>query len=455
MAKNQSPKIVTKKHLARLDRERRQTRIITGIAIGVILIVVLGIAYGLLNDTLFLNWRPAVTVNGESRSMHEFQVRVRVARQQLINQYMQYMQLAQMFGLDPSSDPQMSQSLNQITSSLDTPTTVGGQAMQDMVDDLLIRQYAKANGITVTADEVEKAAQAALNYYSSGTPTPTLTPTQLVYATLNATQEALITSTPTPTEGPTATLAPSMTPFPTATPNLTATKTPIPSLTPTATPYTLKGYQSQYQTALKNYSTLGLSDTEFRYIFFESGLYRDKVQAKVTADIKHSQEQVWARHILVADEATANNLYNQLTTGKADFATLASTDSIDTNTKSKGGDFGWFGKDSATIPSELLTAAFSMKIGETSKPIKTTSGYDILQVLGHEVRPLTDAEYQSAVSSAFTVWLQGQSTKSKVDINSAWVNYVPTTPTIAQAQARDAATSTAYVATQQAKNSGK
>jgi peptidyl-prolyl cis-trans isomerase D len=454
MAKNKSPKIVTKKHLARLDRERRQTRIITGIAIGVIVIVILGIAYGLLNDTLFLNWRPAVTVNGESRSIHEFQVRVRVARETLINQYMQYMQLAQMFGLDPSSDPQMSQSLNQITSSLDTPTTIGGQVMQDMVDDLLIRQYAKANGISVTADEVEQAAQKALNYYPSGTPMPTMTPTELVYATLDATQLALITATPTPTVGPTATLAPSMTPFPTATPDLTATKTPIPSITPTATPYTLQGYQSQYQTALKNYSTMGLNDTEFRYIFFESGLYRDKVQAKVTADITHSQEQVWVRHILVADEATANTVHNQLV-NNGDFASVAASSSIDSNTKGNGGDLGWIGKDSATIPTELLTAAFSMKVGEISNPISTSSGYDILQVLGHEVRPLTDAEYQSAVSGAFTAWLQAQSTKSKVDINSVWVNYVPTTPTIAQAQAYDAATSTAYVATYQAKSQGK
>ena len=454
MAKKQSPKIVTKKHLARLDRERRQTRIITGIAIGIIVIVVLGIAYGLLNDTLFLNWRPAVTVNGETRSLHEFQVRVRVAREQLIGQYMQYMQLAQMFGLDPTSDPQMSQSLNQITSSLDTPTTVGGQVMQDMVDDLLIRQYAKANGITVAADEVEKAAQAALNYYPSGTPTPTLTPTALVYATLDATQMALITPTFTPTFAPTATLAPTATPFPTATPNLTATKTPIPSVTPTATPYTLQGYQSQYQTALKNYSSFGLTASEFRYIFFESGLYRERVQAKITANITHSQEQVWARHILVADEATANNLYNELV-AKADFATLAADNSIDTATKTKGGDLGWFGKDSATIPTELITEAYSLKIGDYSKPIKTSSGYDIIQVLGHEVRPLTDQEYQSAVSGAFTTWLQEQSTKSKVVINSAWVNYVPTSPTIAEAQAKDNATATAYVATYQAKNSGK
>ena len=44
MAKNKSPKILTKKHLARQDRERRQIRLITGVAIGIIAIVFLSIA---------------------------------------------------------------------------------------------------------------------------------------------------------------------------------------------------------------------------------------------------------------------------------------------------------------------------------------------------------------------------------------------------------------------------
>ena len=193
MAKNKSPKVLTKKHLARQERERRQTRLITGIAIGIIAIVVLGIAYGLLNDTLFLNWRPAVTVNGESRSLHQFQAQVKVERQQLISQYMQYSQMAAMFGIDPTTDPQLSQTMTQITDELNTPSVIGQQAIDNMVHDLLIRQYAKANGITVSAADVEKAAQEALQYYQNGTPTPTLTPTPLVFSTLDATQFALIT----------------------------------------------------------------------------------------------------------------------------------------------------------------------------------------------------------------------------------------------------------------------
>jgi len=452
MAKNKSPKILTKKHLARQERERRQTRIITGVAIGIIAIVVLGIAYQLLNESLFLNWRPAVSVNGESRSLHDFQVQVRVTRQQLIGQYMQYTQLAQMFGMDPNSDPQMSQSLSQITQQLDTPSSIGGQAIDDMINDLLIRQYAKANGITVTAAEVEKAAQEALRYYQNGTPIPSTTPTEVVYSTLDATQLALMTPTlmPTPTE--TETPAPTTAVSPTPTPNLTSTATPIPSLVPSATPYTVKGYQDQYQKALRNYSALGLNNSEFRTIFFESGLYRDRVQAKITAYVTHQQEEVWARHILVADEATAKDISAQLAAG-ADFASLAAKYSIDTGSKDKGGDLGWFPR--GKMIAEFEKTAFSLKVGEISQPIKSTYGYHIIQVLGHEVRPLTQQEYTDAVTAAFTAWLQTQRASSKVVINNSWTNYVPKEPTLAQAQANDAATATSYVSTYQAKGGTK
>jgi peptidyl-prolyl cis-trans isomerase D len=452
MAKNKSQKILTKKHLARQDRERRQTRLITGIAIGIIAVVILGIAFGLLNDTLFLKLRPAITVNGESRSLHDFQVRVRVTRQQLINQYMQYMQLAQMFGMDPNNDPQMSQSLTQITQSLDSPSSLGQQAIDDMVNDLLIQQYAKANSIAVTSADVEKAAQEALRYYEKGTPTPSLTPTTLVYSTLDATQLALMTPTPMPTITETPTPAPTSTTAPTATLDLTSTATPVPSVTSTATPYTLQGYQQQYQDTLKSYSPLGLNDAEFRYIYFESGLYRDRVESKITANVAHQEDQVWARHILVTDEATAKDVRAQLSIG-ADFAALALKYSIDTGTKDKGGDLGWFAR--GKMVAEFEKSAFTLKVSQISEPIKSTYGYHIIQVLGHEKRPLTDKEYQDAVTAAFTAWLEGQRANSKVVINSAWNNYIPTSPTLAQAQANSAATSTAYVATYQAKNSTK
>jgi parvulin-like peptidyl-prolyl isomerase len=202
---------------------------------------------------------------------------------------------------------------------------------------------------------------------------------------------------------------------------------------------------------LKTYSSMGLNESEFRVIFFESGLYQDRVQAKVTANITHQQEQVWIRDILVTDKATADKMHTQLLAG-ADFGALASKNSIDSGSKDKGGDLGWFGRDTTTIPSEVVNAAFSLKIGDISQLIETTTGYHVFQVLGHEVRLLTDQEYQLAVSNAFTAWLKQQRTNSKVSINSGWTNYVPTSPTLAQAQANEAATSTAYVATYESKS---
>jgi len=455
MAKNKSPKILTKKHLARQEREQRQTRWITGISIGIIALVFLGIAFGLLNDTLFLNWRPAVTVNGESRSLHEFQVLVRVARQQLISQYMQDTQLAAMFGMDPTTDPQMSQTLSQITDELNTPSVLGQKTLDDMVHDLLIRQYAKANGIVVTAADVEKQSQEEFQYYKNGTPSPTVTPTTIVYSTLNPTQIALETPTLTPTIAPTITSAPTDTPSPTTTSNPASTATSVPSLTPTATPYTLKGYQNQYKTTFATYAALGLSEADFRYIFFETNLYRDRVQAKITANVPHSQDQVWVRVIELADEATANKVLASLLRPGGDFGVLAKENSIDTGSKASGGDLGWFGRDSTAVPSEIINTAFSYKVGAISQPIKTTTGYYIIQLLGHEVRPLTDAQYQIEVNNAFTAWLTQQRANSKVVIINNWANYVPTSPTLAQAQANQNATATAYVGTAQAQSTPK
>jgi peptidyl-prolyl cis-trans isomerase D len=268
----------------------------------------------------------------------------------------------------------------------------------------------------------------------------------LVYPTLDATQLAVMTATITPTT------APSFTPRPTLTPDLSATPTLVPSFTPTTTPYTLKGYQTSYEKTLKQYSPDGMTEAEFRKIYYENGLFQDRVKAKVTADVAHEQEQVWARHILVADEATANIVQAGLLSGQ-DFATLAAKYSVDTSTKDKGGDMGWQSKGAMTP--ELEAAAFSMNIGDISKPIKDTFGYHIIQVLGHEVRPLTDTQYQTAVTNAFNKWLTAQRTNAKIVINSSWTNYVPNSPTLAEAMAKDAATQTAYVATYQAQNSTK
>ena len=86
--------------------------------------------------------------------------------------------------------------------------------------------------------------------------------------------------------------------------------------------------------------------------------------------------QVRASHILVPSEREANRILEELRKGK-DFAETAKRHSSCPSGKS-GGDLGFFGK--GQMVKEFEDAAFSLKAGELSKPIKTRFGFHIIKV---------------------------------------------------------------------------
>lgn len=88
-------------------------------------------------------------------------------------------------------------------------------------------------------------------------------------------------------------------------------------------------------------------------------------------------EQVKARHILVKDEKAAKDIEKELA-GGADFAELAKAKSEDPGSKDKGGDLGYFGR--GVMDPAFEKAAFSLEIGETSTPVKSSFGYHIIRV---------------------------------------------------------------------------
>ncbi|MCR4402240.1 MAG: peptidylprolyl isomerase [Firmicutes bacterium] len=88
-------------------------------------------------------------------------------------------------------------------------------------------------------------------------------------------------------------------------------------------------------------------------------------------------EEVKARHILVKDEKTANEIRKELA-GGADFAELAKAKSEDPGSKDKGGDLGYFQRGAMDPAFEKV--AFELKIGETSGPVKSSFGYHIIRV---------------------------------------------------------------------------
>ena len=429
MAKPSStPKIVTKKHIARLERERRQVNLIRAIAIGGILIVVFLLVYGYLNLNVFQLRKPVAEVNGDIIMTGNWQERVRFQRVNLLNQLNLYQFYQQNFGMDTSQQQQ------EVSFYLQSPETLGQQVLDQMIDEALIRQEAEKRGISVSAEEVQNEIEGAYGFFPGGTPTPTITPTEFLTPTLSAEQLTIYPSTSTPTEPPTSTPAPTNTPDRSVTKTPTATAAPptptfVPELpTATATPYTEEGFKEEYSKALKEFKSYNVSEATFRSVY-ENQLLRKKLLDVMGADVPLTEEQVWARHILVDDEAKAKSIRTRLLRG-ADFAELARENSKDTGSGAAGGDLGWSLR--SKFVTEFADAAFSQPIGEIGEPVKTEFGYHIIQVIDRQERPLTASEYQQKLETTLTDWL----TKARADATEAgtlktydtWKTIVPTEP---------------------------
>ncbi|MGH2522445.1 MAG: peptidylprolyl isomerase [Anaerolineales bacterium] len=436
MSKTKSaPAAPTRKQLSRAARERRQEQYIR-IGVAVIAVIVLGLlGFGLVDQAVIQPRQPVARVNGAAISTAEFQKMVRYQRFQLLSQYAQFAQAAELFGSDPQTQQYFQGQQQQIVSQLTDSQSLGQQAINTLVEDRLIRQEAARRGITVSAEEVEAKIRELFEFFPNGTPTPTLTPSPFptdVPPTVDPTRAAQWT--PTPTLTPTATFTP------------TATPTPGPTDTPrpTATAYTLEGYNQLVTTYTTNLKTqANLAEADFRY-FIESELYRDKLIAAFGAEAPLIEDQVHARHILVSSSDTDTE--EQKTAARAkidevaaklkageDWTALAAQYSEDSSAQT-GGDLGWHGHD--YFVQEFSDAAFNLSVGATSDPVKTQFGWHIIQVLGREERSLTPAQLEDKRQQAFQTWLDSQKATDPatgqptnyVIYDAVWQDRVPTEP---------------------------
>lgn len=424
MAKNPKQPIQTKKHLARMERERRQQRyILIGIIITVVAVVGV-IAFGFINERVLKARQPVAIVNGDRINTDEFETRVRYNRQQLIGNAISSYQIAQLFGDSPQTQASFVSQISNIQSQL-SPLVVGQQTLDQLVDEALIRQEAQRRGISVTEQEVEEEIQNELGFFPGGTPTATPTQDAMPTSTLSPLQLTLVP--------PTATALPTQVITPTATPTQTATATLVPTITPTRAPtatptaFTQELFDEQYKQTIDGLNTaINFNENDLKRLI-ESVLLRQKVLEAVLEekDISQTQEQVWARHILVPDEALAQIVLERLNAGE-DWSALAAELSTDESNKNQGGDLGWFGRG-RMVP-EFEDAAFSLDIGEISQPVQTSFGYHIIQVLGREDRQISQTDYENLREQTFTDWLQELRDASQIEIRDIWQERVPTEP---------------------------
>lgn len=449
MAKENSgntPKVLTKKHLAKMEKERRQNKILLFGIIAVIVVIVGLIVFGVLNNTVFKNNKTVAKVGDTKISVLQFQHRVSYDRFQLVQTFTQYASsyFASFFQTQ----------LISIQDQLDNYVQFGSDTLDTMMGEAALVQKAKSMGITVTDADVEAEIQNNLAFYPNGTPTPVVPTATITYyptSTLTDLQKSLSIHTPTataaPTETPiaaatvtaalnaegtplataesataTATLVP-----PTATPTVDLTPTVTATITPTATEYTEAGFKGLYATVVSNISTnTSFTEAELRN-YVRTVLIERKIFAEVSKTVTPEQDMVWARHILVATKQQADEIESLLKAG-GDWSALAAQYSTDTSNNTTDGNLGWFAK--GVMDKAFEDVAFSMEIGATSDPVSTKFGYHIIQVLGHEVRQLTSDELSAAQTAAYKKFIEDAKTEFNAKKYDVWASVVPSTPEI-------------------------
>ena len=427
--------VLHKKHVARLQREQQQSRMILYAFVGILAAVVLLLVYGYLDINYFQLQKPVAKVGDTEILASQFEPRVRMQRQQILAQYNQYAQYGQLFGMDVQTQ------LTQLETQLNSTETIGQSVLDQMINEQLIRLEAAKRGITVSDAELNEAKQSSFAFFPNGSPTPTVTPTEVTLPEVPAEAYKVVTKTPLPTatleftvtpEGTTgtteatATAQPSATPTATLEPIPTATQGPTATASPTATPYTLEGFNTQFSDAQERMQKLGLKEKDYLE-FFDLQVLERKLLDDLTAELPRVEKQVWARHILVADEVTALTVIERLNNGE-DFAVLAKELSTDTGSAQNGGDLGWFG--SGAMVAEFETAAFALENpGDyTTTPVASDFGFHIIQLIAKQDRPLTAEQYDAAKNKVFSEWLTAAREEYGVETFDIWKQHVPTEP---------------------------
>jgi parvulin-like peptidyl-prolyl isomerase len=426
MARRRGPSFTSRKHLARAQREQLITRYLTIGTVVILGLVVVLIGYGVVSENFITPRQPVAEVNGVTIFVGDLETRVKYNRQTLVNQYIGTFNQVSQFAGQPQLIGFFTEQLTQIELQLDNTTFLGQEALNNLIDEEVVRQKAEEMGISLSEEEIDIAVEEAFGFFAAGTPVPTATLPPLPTATLSAEQLALVSPTPSPTIAPTST------------PDAEATATPAeseenaeptPTLAPTLVPteFTRELFETNRQQIIDSYDqAIGFGGDELRDLITIQEIQR-RIFEEVTADLPTEEEQVWARHILVEDQETAEEVLERLADGD-DWSELTAEYSTDESNKNRGGDLGWFGSGRMVEPFE--TTAFALEFGEISEPVETTFGWHIIQLLGRENRSLSAAELQTRQAQEYESWLAEVRTSAEIEIFDIWTQYVPTEPTI-------------------------
>lgn len=335
-----------RRQLSKWQREQRMRQAIFATAASLAFIVVAVLGYGLWRELIARGNETVAVVYGEQITARQL---VEAVRPQLA--FLDRM-IAQGSDLDEATVGQLRLERERL------PQTV----LDNIVEERVVREEARRRGITVSPQEIQDRVNQEV-------------------AAARAAQQPAPGPTPSSDSPSAATDAPSATP------------TPVPTLSE-------QDFPSAYEQFLRDRD---ITDEAFRDAV-ATVILREKLRDAIGQTVPGSGEQVRARHILVSTEEQARDLVSRLESG-ASFDELARTESIDSSTKDRGGDLGWFPR--GIQARDLEKAAFEAEVGKTDV-VKTFQGWHVLQVLEHvQDRPLDPAQLDTLRQRAYSEWLTG------------------------------------------------
>ena len=396
------------------EQQMRRIRLGAYIVGGLLLLVLL---VGLVNEFLIVPNRAVAVVNGEEISLSQWRDRVTYERAQRIvfleNQYEAFegnVGIIQQFA---------GQSINDLLDS----EGLGQAVLNQMVDEVVIRQAAQERGISVSEADIDTYIGESFNYFNGESPTPFPTAT------------ATIMPTPSLTPIPTAVITevvPTNTPFPTATIGPTATPRP------TATPVSEEAFQTDLNDLVSSLTALGAKESVYRSVV-AAQLYREQLADALAEEqsLPQEAEQVNLFQISTTVEADAQELlamveaegyltvWNTLRSGEADIQASASEI------------LGRLQEDLAQeLDDNIAQEAFSLPLDTPSGVLERDMGdetktYYIIQVSGREVKPLSDSRFQSNKLQALSNFIDTQLT-GDLELTDVAAGRAPSVPVIDQ-----------------------
>jgi parvulin-like peptidyl-prolyl isomerase len=170
------------------------------------------------------------------------------------------------------------------------------------------------------------------------------------------------------------------------------------------------------------------SEEAFRAWLTQNGMTMEEYQAMTRSTIiteemvrrlantlPQTMPQVHVRQILVATEAEAQALRQQLEAG-ADFAELARAHSLDESTRGQGGDLGFVPLGEGVLLPAVEEAVKGLSAGQIAGPIASPYGYYLVQVVEAVSEREVPAEVRQGLTQAhFQKWIEELRSKAQIE----------------------------------------